>query len=405
MRGWNHRFISFLHDAATNALSHPPSSNSACTILDTLKPHGSVSCLHSFAFSNQISTLWALRGGVGQKPPSLSSKFFSTKQLVAPKSSQATTVPKKYGFSSGQHGGGGGSERTSWAQYLLAGPPVICAGLCKWQLERRQWKIDLLERRQSIMKGEPIDIFSDSIEYPEEYQRVIATGTFDHARTQYIGPRPRSRMGTTEAGYLAVTPLVCSDNDGASNSNRNRTKHSDRREVLVLRGWVPSSWRSGPTSSSSAAAGAGAASSGDSNNQPPGHVTIQGVVRFGEDPGTFVPDNKPEDGTWFYLNAEQLANAVGLPRGTPMIEVISDSDQVKMLDNGPTVLDVLGGRGKLPPAPEEVYPLAKSEGDMGAFSVMPRDHLNYAGTWFVLMLATGGMAGKALRKGGRTRRP
>lgn len=159
MRGWNHRFISFLHDAATNALSHPPSSNSACTILDTLKPHGSVSCLHSFAFSNQISTLWALRGGVGQKPPSLSSKFFSTKQLVAPKSSQATTVPKKYGFSSGQHGGGGGSERTSWAQYLLAGPPVICAGLCKWQLERRQWKIDLLERRQSIMKVhiEPIN--------------------------------------------------------------------------------------------------------------------------------------------------------------------------------------------------------------------------------------------------------
>jgi len=152
MRGWNQRFISFLHDVATNALGHSPSSTSASTILDTLKPHGSVSCLHSFAFSNQISTLWALRGGVGQKPPSLPSKLFSTNPSVAPRSSHATTIPKKLGSSSGQNGGGSGSERTHWARYLLAVPPVICAGLCKWQLDRRQWKIDLLERRQSIMK-------------------------------------------------------------------------------------------------------------------------------------------------------------------------------------------------------------------------------------------------------------
>jgi surfeit locus 1 family protein len=249
-----------------------------------------------------------------------------------------------------------------------------------------------------VFQGDPVNIFSDSIEYPEEYQRVIATGMFDHARTQYIGPRPRSRMGTTEVGYLAVTPFVCSESGGAFTSNRIKTRHSDRREILVLRGWVPSSWKSEPTTTTAAAE---AGSSDDRDNQPSGQVTIQGVVRFGENPGTFVPDNTPEDGTWFYLNVEQLTDAMGLPRGTPMIEVISESDQVKMLDNGPTVLDVLGGRGKLPPAPEEVYPIAKSEGDMGAFSVMPRDHLHYAGTWFVLMVATGGMAVKALRRGGR----
>jgi hypothetical protein len=152
MRGWNHRFITFLLDAAMNVFSHSPSSNSACTILDTLKPHGSISCLHSFAFSNQISTLWALRSGVGQKPPSLSSKFFSTKPLVAPKSSHTSTILSKHGASSGHNGGKSGSERTNWARYLLAMPPAICAGLFKWQLDRRQWKIDLLERRQRIMK-------------------------------------------------------------------------------------------------------------------------------------------------------------------------------------------------------------------------------------------------------------
>jgi surfeit locus 1 family protein len=206
-------------------------------------------------------------------------------------------------------------------------------------------------------------------------------------------------MGTTEVGYLAVTPLVYSEqqttsigNSSTNNTalNGNKTKHNDRREILVLRGWVPASWKT-------------SASSGNIPCPPNAAMTttVQGVVRFGEDPGTFVPDNKPEEGTWFYLNSEQLADAVGLPRGTPLVEVISDSEQVKMLETGPTVLDVLGGRGKLPPAPEEVYPLAKSEGDMGAFSVMPRDHLNYAATWFTLMAATGGMAIKALRKGKR----
>jgi surfeit locus 1 family protein len=253
----------------------------------------------------------------------------------------------------------------------------------------------------SLVQGEPIDIFSDSIEYPEEYQRVIATGVLDNARTQYIGPRPRSRMGTTEVGYLAVTPLIYTPDSGGHGSsllNRNKTKHNDRREILVLRGWVPSQWRSDSESTARAAADSNSTKNNKNISGTGEVITIQGVVRFGEDPGTFVPDNKPESGTWFYLSSEQLADAVGLPRGTPLVEVISTDEDVKMLDNGPTVLDVLGGRGKLPPAPEEVYPLAKSEGDMGAFSVMPRDHMNYAITWFTLMAATGGMAVKALRK-------
>ena len=264
-------------------------------------------------------------------------------------------------------------------------------------------------------QGEPVDIFSDDISYPEEYQRVIATGIFDHSRTQYIGPRPRSRMGTTEAGYLAVTPLIYNENNTAASKNSRNNKifwknssqngnGGSRKEVLVLRGWVPKSWR--PTADSTAGTAAAASSqsqhtsssTSSSSVKNDSIVTIQGVVRFGEDPGTFVPENKPQEGTWFYLNSEELADAVGLPRGTPLIEVISTDEDVKMLDSGPTVLDVLGGRGKLPSAPVENYPLAKSEGDMGAFSVMPRDHMNYAITWFTLMVATGGMAFKALKR-------
>ena len=228
----------------------------------------------------------------------------------------------------------------------------------------------------SCTQGEPLDIFSDSMPDPEEYQRVCATGEYDYSRTQYIGPRPRSRMGTTEVGYLAVTPLV--------KKGENSFPGSKPRQIMVLRGWIPGTWRHDP-----AARKAG---------EPSGTVTVEGVVRFGEDPGTFVPDNNPEEGAWFYINSSELATAAGLPAGTPLVEIISPESEMKMLDGGPTVMDVLGGRGKLPSAPVESYPLPKSEGDMGAFSVMPGDHLNYAATWFILMSATGLMAVKAIRK-------
>ena len=155
MRGWNRRIVSFLHDTATNSFSHNLPFNATSTILDTAKTHGSSCRLHNFIISNQISTLPSLRGGGGggHKPgPSLPGfKLFSTNPAVAP---NITTAPRIHGASSGTGGGGGSasSAGTSWARYLLAVPPVICAGLCKWQLERRQWKIDLLERRQRIMK-------------------------------------------------------------------------------------------------------------------------------------------------------------------------------------------------------------------------------------------------------------
>lgn len=232
------------------------------------------------------------------------------------------------------------------------------------------------------MQGNPLDIFSDDMPPPEEYQRVRATGTFDYARTQYIGPRPRSRMGTTEIGYLAVTPLISSTPSTTATN----------RQIMVLRGWVPAEWRRQQEEKP------GPPPPRNKQGQPAGTVTVEGVVRIGEDPGVFVPDNDPKQGTWFYISGKELARAAGLPEETPLVEVVSAEENKRMMDTGPTVMDVLGGRGKLPPAPVEEYPLPKSEGDMGAFSVMPGDHANYAATWAALTVATGVMAVMAMRK-------
>jgi len=221
-----------------------------------------------------------------------------------------------------------------------------------------------------------MDIFSDGAPVPEEYQPVRATGRYDHSKAQYIGPRARSAMGTTERGALVVTPLY---------------DPRTGRGVLVLRGWVPDAWKAGPASRGS-------------DGEPSGHVTVAGVVRRGEDPGTFVPDNKPEAATFYYINPAELAAAVGLPQGTPLVEIIArDEEGTRMVTPGgpPSAMEVLGGRGGRVGRPQEVYPLPKSEGDLMAFSVMPRDHLNYAATWFTLSGATALLAAKALRRGRR----
>lgn len=74
----------------------------------------------------------------------------------------------------------------------------MAAYLGNWQLDRRQWKTRLLEERREQLLAEPINLFSAE-ELPPEYSRVSLTGTFDHAKAAYVGPRGRpSSAGVTE---------------------------------------------------------------------------------------------------------------------------------------------------------------------------------------------------------------
>lgn len=272
-------------------------------------------------------------------------------------------------------GSGGGSGRGSalWSRYLLLVPSGVAALLGKWQLDRRRWKLNLLERREAQLQGAALDLFSTT-ETPEEYAHVAATGEFDHDATMYIGPRPRTVMGNTKMGYLVVTPLY---------------NKKLRRVALVSRGWVPEGWRH---SAEQREAG-----------QPRGQVEVVGVVRHGETANTFVPENEPARGAWYYTSPSQLAAAAGLPTDTPYIEVLTDElEPVVTSQRMPTTMDVLEGRA-LVGKTQERYPLPKSAGDLRCFAVMPRDHANYAATWLTLSTATGLLAVKAIRQAGRRR--
>jgi surfeit locus 1 family protein len=117
----------------------------------------------------------------------------------------------------------------------------------------------------------------------------------------------------------------------------------------------------------------------------------------------FVPENKPEEGEWHFLDVEAMAKSMRLPADTPLVEVITSETDAKQSPgkSSHTAMEVLGGRRTLQSIQAEkdmeTFPLAKSEGDFRQFSVMPQDHLNYALTWFSLSAATTGLAFKVIR--------
>lgn len=63
----------------------------------------------------------------------------------------------------------------------------------------------------------------------------------------------------------------------------------------------------------------------------------------------------------------------------------------------PSAMEVLGGRARSLPAVPDVVPLPKTLDELCSFSVMPRDHTNYAATWLTLSAATAALAVKAVR--------
>lgn len=239
---------------------------------------------------------------------------------------------------------------------------------------------------------------------PPEYTRVVLRGRFDHGATMLVGPRPRSAMGQTQQGYFAVTPLhstaAAAPKGGGFWPSSKGSKGSDSGGggggscvVLVNRGWVPGAWKD-----DAAARAAG---------QPAGEVEVEGVVRAAEEPSSFVPRNDAPGGAWFYLAPAEMAAAARLPPGAPLVEVVAAGDGEAPPGGPPTAMDVLGGRARSLPRAAAEFPAPKADGDLLRFSVMPRDHLNYALTWGTLAAASLGLAAKAVRQqrrgGGRLR--
>ena len=195
-----------------------------------------------------------------------------------------------------------------------------------WQIERRAWKLDLIQRIDHRVHAAPERAPGPSA-WPsinakaDEYRRVTATGNFRHDRETLV-----TAVTKDGGGYWVLTPLET--NDGFT--------------VLVNRGFVP------PDKRDPASRAAG---------QVDGDATVTGLLRLTEPKGAFLRTNDPAAGRWFSRDVHAIADARGISNVAPYF-----------ID-----ADATPNTGGLP---------------IGGLTVVAfqNNHLVYALTWFTLAL-------------------
>ena len=175
----------------------------------------------------------------------------------------------------------------------FAGLTIACAllfallcGLGVWQLERLQWKLDLIARVNSHMTAAPAPLDRLLVMGPNEsqYRRVTLQGRFDHAKEAYAF--------ATDAGgtpvYHVLTPF----------------RTDDGRTLMVDRGAVPPE-RLNPTTR---AAG-----------NVPGETKVTGVWREPDPPGFFTPAPDLAKRVWYARDVSAIAAVDHLTLTAPVV--------------------------------------------------------------------------------------
>lgn len=147
-----------------------------------------------------------------------------------------------------------------------------------WQVQRMQWKHDLIARVEARVDAEPVDWTKVEGLPPDEleYRRVRISGQFDHEAEARV--KAVTELG---GGFWVLTPLLTDDG----------------RTVLINRGFVPSE-RSDPGSRP--------------EGQVAGQVTVTGLARLTEPGGAFLRSNDPAADRWFSRDVGAIAAAKGI---------------------------------------------------------------------------------------------
>ncbi len=207
----------------------------------------------------------------------------------------------------------------------------IALGL--WQVERRAWKLGLIERVEQRVHAAPVAApgpgeWTGLTRENSEYRRVSASGRFLQDRQTLV--RAVTELGE---GFWLMEPL-----------------QTDRGfVVLVNRGFVPQDWRDTDTHAAEAP------------------VTITGLLRISEPKGAFLRANAPAENRWYSRDVEAISRAQHLSGAAPyFIDAEAPTDRTR-----PATPESDSTR---PPVP-------------GLTVVHFRNtHLQYAITWFVLAL-------------------
>jgi len=221
-----------------------------------------------------------------------------------------------------------------WVTVLSLTAFAILIALGVWQIERRAWKLTLIDRVEQRVHApaQPIPV---PAAWPavsaanDEYRHVSLEGRFLHDRETLV-------QAVTEEGpgYWVLTPL----------------QRRDGTQVLVNRGFVPTERRDASTRQ---------------GGNPEGQVEITGLLRITEPKGGFLRNNVPQHNRWYSRDVAAIATARGLHDVAPFFV---DADSGSQSAQGPV------------------------QGPIGGLTVIrfPNNHLIYALTWFALAFMLAG---------------
>ncbi|MDH6267506.1 surfeit locus 1 family protein [Rhizobium sp. SG_E_25_P2] len=161
---------------------------------------------------------------------------------------------------------------------LLALAFLTFVGLGVWQIERLQWKQDLIARVDARIHAEPAAPPS-SATADDEYRRIVLRGTYITG-----GDTLTQAVTTRGPGFWVLTPF----------------KTEDGRSFLVNRGFIPQDMKD-PSAYAA----------------PASRVAITGLLRLSEPKGGFLRENDPAAGRWFSRDIPEIAKARGLASVAP----------------------------------------------------------------------------------------
>lgn len=215
---------------------------------------------------------------------------------------------------------------------------AVLAALGTWQLERRSWKLALIDRIETRVHAAPApapgrEEWSRVTAADHEYRHVAVTGVFLNDRETLVAAS--TELGP---GFWVLTPL----------------RASGGTVVLVNRGFVPTDRRDPASRRAGKIAG---------------ETTVTGLLRMTEPDGAMLRSNDPSAGRWYSRDVAAIAAARGLT------------------DAAPYFIDANAGSGG-PDSP------------VGGLTVIRfhNNHLVYAITWYSLALMLAGAVAHIIRQ-------
>lgn len=215
-----------------------------------------------------------------------------------------------------------------WPTLIALPALALLLALGFWQLERREWKQDLLAELESRQAAAPIALPQRLDPQALEFRRVRLRGALQHERELYWAARTLDGR----SGYHVLTPL----------------RLEDGREVLLDRGWLAPEQLDRATRREAL---------------PPLEVAVVATARRGGwgGPGWaswLRPANDPEGNRWLWPDLPAMAEAARLEAPVTRLYFVAEPGEL--------------------PAP----PLAR-----GSDLELRDNHLQYALFWFAMAAA------------------